>query len=55
MYLQTVSDLRKASVPIRELPGPGAVAVTLAAGRIVALAFSKEARTCSGRIRIWAV
>lgn len=43
MYLQTVSDLRKASVPIRELPGPGAVAVTLAAGRIVALAFSKEA------------
>jgi hypothetical protein len=40
MYLQTVRDLRKASVPVRELPGPGAVAVTLAAGRIVALAFS---------------
>lgn len=42
-YSQTVRDLRKACLLIRELPGPGAVAVTLAAGRIVALAFSDEA------------
>lgn len=39
MYLQTVRDLRKASVPVLELPGPGAVAITPAAARIVALAF----------------
>jgi hypothetical protein len=43
MYSRTVSDLQKASVSVRELPGPGAVAVTLAAGRIAALAFSKDA------------
>jgi hypothetical protein len=43
MYSQTVGDLQKASVPVRELAGPGAVAVTLAAGRIVALAFSRDA------------
>lgn len=42
MYSQIVSDLRRASVPVRELHGPGVVAVTLAAGRIVALAFSQE-------------
>ena len=42
MYARIVADLRQASVPLRELPGPGAVAVTLAAGRIVALAFSRD-------------
>lgn len=42
MYSQIVSDLVKASVPVRELHGPGAVAITLAAGRIVALAFAQD-------------
>ena len=42
MYSQIVSDLEKASVPVKELHGPGVAAVTLAAGRIVALAFSKD-------------
>jgi hypothetical protein len=42
MYSRIISDLEKASVPVKELHGPGAVAVTLAAGRIVALAFSKD-------------
>ena len=42
MYSRIISDLVKASVPIKELHGPGVVAVTLAAGRIVALAFSKD-------------
>ena len=42
MYSQIVSDLEKASVPVKQLHGPGVVAVTLAAGRIVALAFSKD-------------
>src|SRR3979490_905560 len=54
MYSQIVSDLETASVPVKELHGPGGpagdvaaaaapvVAVTLAAGRIVALAFSKD-------------
>src|SRR5579864_868832 len=42
MYSQIVSDLEKASVPVKELHGPGVVAVTLAAGRVVALAFSKD-------------
>jgi hypothetical protein len=42
VYSQIVSDLEKASVPVKELHGPGAVAVTLAAGRIVALAFAKD-------------
>jgi Family of unknown function (DUF6786) len=41
MYSRIISDLVKASVPIKELHGPGVVAVTLAAGRIAALAFSK--------------
>jgi hypothetical protein len=42
MYSRIIGDLGKASVPVKELHGPGAVAVTLAAGRIVALAFSKD-------------
>ena len=42
MYSRIVTDLQNASVPLKELHGPGAVAVTLAAGRIVALAFSKD-------------
>jgi hypothetical protein len=42
MYSRIVADLQNASVPLKELHGPGAVAVTLAAGRIVALAFSKD-------------
>jgi hypothetical protein len=42
VYSRIVSDLQKARVPLKELHGPGAVAVTLAAGRIVALAFSKD-------------
>src|SRR5260370_8521585 len=42
MYSQLINDLAKASIPIRQLHGAGAVAVTLAAGRIVALAFSQD-------------
>jgi hypothetical protein len=42
MYSQVIGDLMKASVPIRELHGRGYAAVTLAAGRVVALAFSKD-------------
>ena len=42
MYSQIVSHLEKASIPVKELHGPGAVAVTLAAGRMVALAFSTD-------------
>ena len=42
MYSQIVSHLEKASVPVKELHGPGVAAVTLAAGRVVALAFSKD-------------
>ena len=42
MYSRIVRDLEKASVPVRELHGPGVVAVTLAAGRIVALAFAED-------------
>ena len=42
MYAQLINDLAKASIPIRQLQGAGAVAVTLAAGRIVALAFSQD-------------
>jgi hypothetical protein len=42
MYSRIVSDLQNAAVPLEELHGPGVVAVTLAAGRIVALAFSKD-------------
>ena len=42
MYSQIVRDLRNAAVPLEELHGQGVVAVTLAAGRIVALAFSRD-------------
>ena len=42
MYSQIVSHLEKASIPVKQLHGPGAVAVTLAAGRMVALAFSTD-------------
>jgi hypothetical protein len=42
MYSRIISDLDKATVAVAELHGPGAVAVTLAAGRIAALAFSKD-------------
>ena len=42
MYSQLINDLAKASIPVRQLHGRGAVAVTLAAGRIVALAFSHD-------------
>ena len=42
MYSRVINDLTKASIPIRQLHGRGVVAVTLAAGRIVALAFSQE-------------
>ena len=42
VYSQVVSNLKKASIPIKELHGRGQVTVTLAAGRIVALAFSED-------------
>jgi hypothetical protein len=42
MYSRIVDHLAKASIPVRELHGEGHIAVTLAAGRIVALAFSKN-------------
>jgi hypothetical protein len=42
MYSQMLSDLERASVPVRELSGPGMAAVTLAAGRIIGLALSRE-------------
>ncbi len=41
-YAEVVGDLTRASIPVRELHGRGAIAVTLASGRIVALAFSKD-------------
>jgi hypothetical protein len=41
-YSQIVDDLTRASIPVRELHGRGNVVVTLAAGRIVALAFSQD-------------
>jgi hypothetical protein len=41
-YKTVVNNLRKASVPTRELEGEGYVSVTLAAGRVVAMAFSKD-------------
>src|SRR5438128_2232403 len=41
-YAQVVGNLTKASVPLRQLDGPGNVAVTLASGRVVALAFSED-------------
>src|ERR1700734_246001 len=42
MYTRIISDLDKASVAVKELHGPGSVAVILAAGRVVALAFAKD-------------
>jgi hypothetical protein len=42
MYSQLLGHLEKASFPVRELHGRGVVAVTLAAGRIVGLAFSRD-------------
>ena len=42
MYSQVVAHLKNASIPVRELHGRGHVAVTLAAGRIVALAFAQD-------------
>jgi hypothetical protein len=41
-YSTVVNNLTKASIPVRELEGEGLVAVTLAAGRIVAMGFSRE-------------
>lgn len=41
-YSKVVDNLRKASVPVRELGTEGKVAVTLAAGRVVAMAFSAD-------------
>jgi hypothetical protein len=41
-YSQVVSELSRASVPIKQLHGKGSVAVTLSAGRVVALAFTKN-------------
>ena len=42
MYSQLMNNLANASIPVRQLHGRGAVAVTLAAGRIIALAFSHD-------------
>src|SRR5690349_1142086 len=42
-YATVIADLQRASIPVRELTGAGNVAVTLAAGRVVAMAFSREA------------
>ena len=41
MYSQVITDLTRAGIPVRELHGNGHVAVIPAAGRILALAFSK--------------
>ena len=41
-YAEVVDDLHQASIPVRELAGSGSVAITLAAGRVVAMAFSKD-------------
>ena len=41
-YSQVVADLTNAGVPVRQLHGRGHVAVTLAAGRVVALAFTQD-------------
>jgi hypothetical protein len=42
VYSQIIDALEKASIPVRQLHGQGCAAVTLAAGRIVALAFSQH-------------
>lgn len=41
-YSDVVANLRRASVPVREIGTDGKIAVTLAAGRLVAIAFSAE-------------
>lgn len=41
-YSRVVDQLLQAAIPLRQLHGKGHVAVTLAAGRIVALAFSQD-------------
>lgn len=41
-YLDVVGALSKADIPVRELQGLGCVAMTPLAGRIVAMAFSRE-------------
>ena len=41
-FTDVTGALSLAAVPMRELCGPGHVAITLAAGRIVALAFTKD-------------
>src|SRR5580692_2974311 len=41
-YSQVVADLTNAGIPVKQLHGRGHVAVTLAAGRIVALAFTQD-------------
>lgn len=41
-FSHVVSRLTEASIPVRQLHGKGSVAVTLAAGRVVALAFSDD-------------
>ena len=41
-YAQVVDDLTKASKPLKELHGKGSVAITLASGRVVGFAFSKD-------------
>lgn len=41
-YSTVVGHLLKASEPVRQLSGGGCVAVTLAAGRVVAMAFSSD-------------
>lgn len=41
-YANIVSDLRRAGVPVEDLGTTAKVAVTLAAGRVIAMAFSSE-------------
>jgi hypothetical protein len=42
MYAQVVTDLTNAGIAVRQLDGPGHVAVALTAGRIAAFAFSHD-------------
>jgi hypothetical protein len=41
-YATVVTALGKASIPVKQLTGSGYVAITLAAGRVVAMAFSED-------------
>lgn len=41
-YAQVIRRLHAASIPVRELEGRGVVAVATAAGRVVAMSFSKD-------------